>query len=215
MADYGSGNGRPRFSDEWKAWFRARGGVLVHLGYVPLGVNEHYVGVGVDEDTVYFDPEAERKRIVFDFPRDSWQGFNPERVERLRVSFPSYLFVGSGPDSPIREFFDEWSPYGQTHAEYVKTFRGAAAFFSVPGESMGLAVAEAQMSGAAIVSPARMIPREMICPTARVLYLKDARAEREAFAIALSRDPRSIVREARHRFDFAAVARRVALALQL
>jgi len=196
-------------------WFTLRGGVLCHLSKVAdLVAGEHYIGVGV-EAAARADPPPERHAVFFDFPRsqsnDASRFFSPDGLDAIRRAHPRYRLIGSGPaDSSVQGQFDEWISYGTPHDEYVLTFARCLAF--VPGwrESMGLAVAEAQMAGAAIVAPVGWIRTEMLVPAAAVIDADPVRGiERATFC-----DADRIAREAAERFSAIAMARRVMAAIR-
>ena len=195
-------------------WFARRGGVLCHLREWPLAPFERYVGLGVGDD-VRYDPTRPRRAVLFDFPRsttiDTSRGFARERLDAVRRAHPGCRLLGSGPaDSPIRDAFDAWIPYGQAHADYVAHFAGCLAF--VPGcqESMGLAIAEAQVAGAAIVAPPGWVKAEMLVPAAAVID-EDLVG---GIARAAARDGTEIAREAAERFSATAMAERVLAAIR-
>jgi hypothetical protein len=182
-------------------WFKARGGVLVHLSWNSLKTHEHLTGLGVDTEVVQHRPEEMRNVIAFDFPSSqqiqAWKHFRPELLERLRDLLPSCRFVGSGPeDAPIKGHFDTWVPYGQEHSSYVRLFRGCAAFLPGCPESMGLAVAEAQVAGACIVSPG-YIHEELICSAANKTYSGGDETFLQALKESLTQDPKQILRDKR------------------
>ena len=193
-------------------WFGQRGGVLRHLRDEPLAPYEHYVGVGAES---VYDATASRDAILFDFPRsdnrDASADFSPARLEGVRRSYPGYRLLGTGPaDSTIRAAFDQWIAYGQPHDEYVRLFTRCLAF--VPGwsESLGLAVAEAQLAGAAIVSTPGWVRAEMLVPAAAILDDDLVRG----LARARRGDPARIATEAAERFSPAAMAQRVMAAIR-
>jgi hypothetical protein len=170
--------------------------------------------VGVDA-AVRPDPPPARRAIFFDFPRSKWNDaslrFAPERLAAVRRTRPHSRLIGSGPaDSPIQGDFDEWIAYGVPHDEYVRTFARCFAF--VPGwsESMGLAVAEAQMAGAAIVAPVGWIRAEMLVPAASVIDADPVRGIERATLCDADR----IAAEAAERFSAIAMARRVMAAIR-
>ena len=234
MAD-ASLRGRDHEAEPMHEWFKARGGVLLHLSWNSAGTYEHATGLGVDTEVVRYDPEEIRNVIVFDFPSSqgvqSWENFRPELLWKLRDALPNCQFVGSGPRAaPIKERFDAWVPYGEQHSSYVRVFKGCAAF--VPGrpESMGLTAAEAQISGACIVCPRGYIHDELICPAANKVYRgvypgsrRDksfirALGERSfirALQASLTQDPKEIVRQASIKFDAIGWAWRVRRAIGL
>jgi hypothetical protein len=219
MAD-ASVRGRNHEAEPMHDWFGARGGVLVHLSWNSLEPYGHFTGLGVDTEVVRYCPEEARNVIVFDFPFSqriqAWKHFRPELLERLRDVLPSCRFLGSGPgDTPIKGYFDTWVPYGEEHSSYVRMFKGCAAF--VPGcpESMGLAVAEAQVSGACIVCPPGYIHGELICSAANKTYSGGDKTFIQALKQSLAQDPKQIVQQACEKFDIFAWAWRVRRAIGL
>lgn len=197
------------FSMPMSAWFARRGGVLCHLRERALAPYEHPVGVGVGND-VRFDPARARNAVLFDFPRsrqvDAAADFAPETLTAARRAHPSLRLLGSGPaNTALREFFDEWVPYGLAHADYVAHFAGCLAYMPGCSESMGLAVAEAQVAGATIVCPPGRIKAEMLVPAAAVVDDDPVRG----IARAAERDGAQIAREAAARFSATAMAKRV------
>src|SRR5579862_5331293 len=153
-------------------WFAARGGVLVHLPAATFSPREHWIGIGVDQEVVGGLRGPRRPRVVFDFPRsaveDAAASFDEGVLAAVRAELPEYVLAGTGPpDAPVRRHFDEWVPYGQTHAQYVRqAFAGALAF--VPGleETMGWPAAEAQATGACVVHARGRLPDYMVCEEA-------------------------------------------------
>jgi hypothetical protein len=195
---------------------------LVHLPNEEYEPYEHWIGLGVDRDVVDRPLDVERNRILFDFPRSSDEDasavFDLRLLDVVRGALPDCVLVGSGPaDSPLRPFFDDWVPYGQTHAAYTEAaLPGVFAF--VPGweESMGLQVAEAQIVGAAIVSTAYQVPDSMLCPHADIHYRADDAAGLVKGLIEARGRNRDLIRaEAAARFDFFAVAKRTRKAIGL
>jgi len=210
------------FSKAQCDWFAARGGVLVHLPAGEMEPSEHWIGIGVDRDVVGPESGIDRTRMLFDFPRsaveDASSGFAPEVIETVRLNFPGLVIAGSGPpDSWVRQFFDEWVPYGQSHREYTRqALRGLIAF--IPGweETMGWPVAEAQVAGACVVHSADQLPDFMLCPEADVVYRRgDVDSLLGALEEATRRDTDRISFEAGARFDYFAVSRRVRRAIGL
>jgi hypothetical protein len=205
MVDYGATR---HASAPMVDWFAARGGVLTHLRERPLAAHEHYIGLGVD-DAVRFDPARDRRTVFFDFPKsprvDTSTLFDVGRLDAVRRAHPGFRLLGSGgPDSPIREAFDAWIPYGTTHDEYVRHFDDCLAFIPGSAESMGLAVAEAQVAGAAIVCPEGWIKPEILIPAAGVHEPELARG----IEVAKRCDRPRIAAEAAERFSPIAMARR-------
>jgi hypothetical protein len=195
-------------------WFARRGGILCHLRERPLAPYEHYIGLGVDE-TARSDGAGERQAVLFDFPRstsiDSSSNFAPEQLAAVRRAHPGYRLLGSGPAAcAIRDAFDEWIAYGVPHDDYVRTFARCRAFVPGCSESLGLAVAEAQVGGAAIVTLPSRIKVEMLVPSAAIIDDDVVRGLARAGAC----DSDRIAREAAERFSPTAMARRVVAALQ-
>jgi hypothetical protein len=212
--------GREHFSKPMTQWFGERGGVLSHLSSFPLEPYEKFIGVGVDTEVVKFNPHVKRNTFLFDFPASqtvqSWRDcFRPDVFSVARAKLRNYRFLGMG-DAPahIKDHFDEWVGYGQSHGDFVRSFAGCAAF--VPGwpELPGLAVCEAQVAGACIVHRLRDINPEVLCPTAGILY-QDGESLAAALQESLSRDPKEIAAQAEERFDFVKVAQRVKEAIGL
>lgn len=219
MAD-ASVRGRNHEAEPMHAWFKARGGVLVHLSWNSVETDEHLTGLGVDTEVVRFYPDEIRNAITFDFPSgqhvEAWKDFRPELLAKLRDALPGCRIVGSGPrDAPIKEGFDVWVPYGEEHSSYVRVFRGCAAFVLGCRELMGLAVAEAQVAGACIVCPRGFVKEELICPAANKLYGGGDELFIQALKELLEQDPKQIVREASQKFDMLSWAWRVRRAIGL
>ena len=214
MVDYGiSGYRGPQWAP-MTDWFAARGGVLCHMREQPLEPWEHFIGLGVD-DVVRFDPTRDRRAIFFDFPtsarRDSSASFAAERLDTVRRAFPEHRLLGSGAaGSAIRDAFDEWLPYGQPHDEYVARFADCCAFVPGTPESMGLAIAEAQVAGMAIVAPDGWVKAEIVVPSARVADDDLVRGLQRA----AERDAARIAAEAGERFSPLAMARRALDAIE-
>ena len=205
MVDYGA---TKHPSAPMVEWFAARGGVLSHLGERSLAAHEHYIGLGVD-DVVRFDPTRARRTVLFDFPKsprlDRSTLFDVGRLDAVRRAHSGYRLLGSGaPDSPIRDAFDAWIPYGTPHDDYVRHFDDCLAFIPGSAESMGLAVAEAQVAGAAIVCPEGWIKPEILIPAAGV---HETDLERGIDRAARC-DSGRIAAEAAERFSPVAMARR-------
>jgi len=212
--------GRTHEAKPMHEWFKVRGGVLVHLSWNSVEMDEYVTGLGVDTEVVRYDPREIRNVIAFDFPSgehvQAWKDFRPEFLRTLRDALPSCRFFGSGPrDAPIKDGFDVWVPYGEDHSSYVRFFKGCAAF--VPGcpESMGLTTAEAQVSGACIVCPSGYIKEELICPAANKVYGGGDESFLQALKQSLIQDSKQIVREASEKFDAIAWAWRVRHAIGL
>jgi hypothetical protein len=211
IADYGTSS-RDLFRSMVE-WFARRGGVLCHLRERPLAPYEHYIGLGVDE-TVRADGAHRRHAVLFDFPRsaqeDASAAFAPEQLVAVRAAHPGYRLLGSGPaDSPFPDRFDEWITYGVPHDDYVRIFARCRAF--VPGwaESLGLAVAEAQVAGAAIVAQPGRVKPEVLVPSAAVVNDDLVRG----LARAAACDSARIARDAAERFSPTAMAERVMAAI--
>lgn len=195
-------------------WFARRGGVLCHLRWRPLAAHEHYVGLGVDDD-VRFDATRRRDAVFFDFPRsttiDAAAAFAPATLAAVRRAHPDLRLLGSGPaDSPVRDAFDAWIAYGTPHAEYVSHFAGCVAYVAGCRESMGLAIAEAQVAGAAILSAERQIVPEMLVPAAAVIEDDAVRG----IGRAATCDARRIAAEAAARFSATAMAERIVAVIE-
>jgi hypothetical protein len=216
MAD-ASLRGRNHEAKPMHEWFGARGGVLVHLSWNSLEKYDHLIGIGVDTEVVRFRPEQIRNTIVFDFQTvQAWKQFRPELLPMLRDVLPGCRFLGSGPkDCPVKESFDGWVAYGEAHSSYVRVFNGCAAFIPGCAESMGLPVAEAQVSGACIVYPHGYIHKELICPSANKIYDGTKESLVQALRESLMQNTEQIVREATERFDAIAWASRVRRAIGL
>jgi hypothetical protein len=197
-------------------WFADRGGLLVHLSSSFLGPKENYIGLGVDFESVYYDEAANRDGILFDFPGYTWTTFNAGAFQMVRRNLAGCRILAAGPpDATIKAEFDEWWDYGRSHKNFIKMYRGCAAF--VPGwpESMGMAVAEAQLSGSAVIGRFGWVKREMLCSAAKINYSGDALCLSEAIQYALETNPEHIAAEARSLFDPVKMAMRVAVALGL
>ena len=187
--------GRDHFSFDYCEWFATRGGVLCHVADRELEPYEHWIGLGVDTDVVRPSPQP-RDAVLFDFPRsssrDAADQFDATALGAARERLEGCRLIGSGPaDSPLADSFDEWIAYGTPHSVYVeRAFRGVFAFVVGWIESMGLAVAEAQVAGAAVVSSPGELRQWMVCPSAGVQY---DRAAATSLAAALEeareRDP--------------------------
>lgn len=211
MADQGVS--RDHFSWPMIEWFAQRGGVLCHLRERPLAARQHHIGVGVDGPAPR-DGAGERRAVLFDFPRssrvDAAAAFAPEQLVAVRRAHPGWRLLGTGPaDAAIRDAFDEWIAYGTPHAEYVRTFARCRAFVPGCSESLGLAVAEAQVAGAAIVTLPHRIKTEMLVPSAAIVGddLLSGLADAE------NADAARIAGEAAARFSPLAMARRVMAAI--
>jgi hypothetical protein len=211
------------FAREYCEWFGERGGVLCHMTDGPLLPYEHCIGVvGVDPDAVRPAWDQPRDTVVFDFPRgggnDMAAVFDVARLGPVRERLPDCRVVGTGPpDAPIRHAFDAWVEYGQPHATYVARMVDRAFAFVVGWhETMGLAVAEAQVAGASIVSSPWQVRDEMLCPEAAVSYDADEpHSLAEALAEARTRDARVVHEQALERFDYGALVARTRAAVGL
>ncbi len=202
-----------RESEAMARWFGAHGGVLSHLRERPLADYEHYIGVGVDV-AGQFAARRPRTSVLFDFPRTSTIDVAPTfartRLDAVRQAYPELRLLGTGPaDAPIRDWFDAWIAYGVPHDDYLQSFAGCCAFVPGCAESLGLAVAEAQAAGCAIVAPPGWIKTEMLVPAAAVL---DADLVRGLGAARTSRG-QAIASAAAERFSPQAMARRVLVAI--
>jgi hypothetical protein len=194
-------------------WFARRGGVLCHLREHPLAPYEHYVGLGVDE-AARADGAYRRDAVLFDFPRsagaDASAAFAPEQLAAVRAAHPGYRLLGSGPaDSPLRDRFDQWIAYGVPHDDYLRVFARCRAFVPGCAESLGLAVAEAQVAGAAIVTLPGRIKPEVLVPSAAVVDDDLVRG----LARAAACDSVRIARDAAERFSPTAMTERVRAAI--
>jgi hypothetical protein len=215
---------RDHFSRPYLDWFAARGGVLCHLLDAPLAPYETWIGLGVDVDDLDGDDVVARDTVVFDFAklvRMPEAVLDPALVDAVRRRLPSCRVIGTGPaGAQVAGLFDDWIAYGQPHDTYIRAVFGRA-FAFVTGlldvhESMGLAIAEAQCAGAAVVAARRSVKQPMLCPAAHVAYEPDvAESLADAVAEAHGRDPAAIRAQARERFDFDAVVRRTRAAIGL
>jgi hypothetical protein len=175
---------------------------------------ERHVGIGVDTEVVRFSAEVERRTVLFDFPLSRsgarWnEHFSIAGLERARRACPRARFVGSGEaNSPARPYFDDWIPYGAPHPQYVKAFEGCAAF--VPGhhESVGLALCEAQVAGAAVVYRRGFVHADVLCSGAGFPYDDDDELV-VALDQALAGEGTVIAADAARRFDYSRVVERV------
>ena len=208
------------FSREYCEWFAARGGVLCQMTSDALEPYEQWIGVGVDAEIVRPAPDRIRDRVLFDFPRsssiDPASTFDVEVLDRIRESLPGLRLVGSGgADSSVRDAFDEWVTYGADHPAYVAAAFGRT-IAVVPGcdESLGLALAEAEVAGACVVSSAYQVKEQILVREAAVGYeANNARSLAGALHTATTRDWRRIRAEASARFDFGRVAARTRAAV--
>jgi hypothetical protein len=222
MADHSLGSRPGHFSGPYCEWFGARGGVLCHLTDGDLLPYERWIGLGVDPEVVRPAIDQRRDRVLFDFPKssqhDSAAGFDLAKLDAVRERLPDLRLVGSGPPgAPIRDEFDDWIDYGQDHATYVRAaFAGVAAVVPGTGESLGLALAEAQVAGACVVASEYQVKRAMSVPEATVAYdADDPRSLAEAMVTGTSRNGLRIRREALERFGFGAVVTRTRAAIGL
>jgi hypothetical protein len=209
--------GRPDHFSRWYCeWFAARGGVLCHMIDGEAEPYEHWIGIGVDDAVARPAADGRRDHVVFDFPRsgasDPASEFDLATLDIVRARVPQWRLVGTGnADSPVRDAFDAWLDYGMPHAEYVHAaFSRALAV--VPGcdESLGLALAEAQVAGACVVSSEYQVRKEVLVPEATVGYTAgDAGSLADALVEAGRRDAHRIRQQASERFDHAAVVERV------
>jgi hypothetical protein len=215
--------GRPdHFAHDVHRWFAARGGILCHMADSALAPSEHWIGLGIDSDVVRPAVGLQRDQVLFDFPKsntkDAATTFNIATLPILRQHLPGYRLIGSGPaDTAIRPAFDGWIAYGQPHAEYV-TAAFAQAVAVVPGcvESMGMALAEAQVAGACVVSSPGQVKDGLIVPEATVGYTPgEATSLAQALRAARGRDAARIREQACARFDFAKVVARTRAAIGL
>lgn len=212
--------GRPNhFSLEYCRWFLQRGGLLVHRESADYIDGEHWIGLGVDSSVVRPSVDARRDRVLFDFPKsksiDSAAQFDVKALKELRRRLPNHRFVGTGPsDARIRKKFDQWIPYGQDHRSYV-TEAFARSFAVVPGcdETLGMAMAEAQVAGACVVSAECGPPDDVLVPEAAISCDRDVDSMAAALTEASGRDARCIREAAMAKFDFAAVADRTRAAI--
>jgi hypothetical protein len=210
------------FSSAYCDWFAARGGVLCHLSDGALLPHERWIGLGVDADIVRPAADGRRDHVVFDFPRSSSHDpastFDLRTIDTVRRRLPRHRVIGSGDvDSPVRDAFDAWIDYGQEHGAYVAAVF-AGAFAMVPGcaESLGLAVAEAQMAGACIVASKGQVRPEMRVPAAIAEYRQgDADSLADALVAVTTRDGDLIRAQAADRFDFREVVERTRSAVGL
>jgi glycosyltransferase involved in cell wall biosynthesis len=98
--------------------------------------------------------------------------------------------------------FDSWIDYGQPHATYVsRAFERPLAVVAGWPESMGMALAEAQVAGACIVASAHQVSHQVLVPDAAVDYeAGDVASLARALRIAKTRDPARIRERARQHF---------------
>ena len=216
---YGRGD---HFSREYCEWFGDRGGVLCHLDDDRLEPYEHWIGIGVDPDVVRPARDGRRDHVVFDFPRsnsdDPASRFDARTLTAVREALPMLRLVGTGTaDAPIRDEFDLWLEYGVPHPVYVAAaFSRAVAVVPGCAESLGLALAEAQVAGACVVSSEFQVKDQILVPEAAVFYAAhDPRSLADALVAATARDAARIRDGACSRFDFAAVVARTCAAIGL
>jgi hypothetical protein len=215
---------RDHASRQYLEWFGARGGVLCQRLQEPPAPYEHWIGVGVDVEALGDVDPVDRDTVVFDFARlvrvpDAT--FEAWLVDAVRRRLPACRLLGTGPaGSGVAQLFDDWVPYGQPHPAYIRAVLPRA-FAFVTGllgvkESMGLAIAEAQVAGAAVVLVPGSVKDDMLCPEAAVTYEPD---DPESLAAALvearGRDPATIVAQVAERFDYKEVVRRTRAAIGL
>jgi hypothetical protein len=113
--------------------------------------------------------------------------------------------------------FDSWIDYGQPHATYVsRAFERPLAVVAGWPESMGMALAEAQVAGACIVASAHQVSHQVLVPDAAVDYeAGDVASLARALRIAKTRDPARIRERARQHFAFDNVVARTRAAIGL
>lgn len=220
LTDFSLAGWPHHFSRRYCEWFGARGGVLCHLTDGELLPYEHWIGVGVDADVVRPAPDGRRDHVLFDFPQsssnDPTSSLDCAVLRAVRERMPGYRLVGSGPpDALTRDTFDDWLDYGQDHAAYVASaFSRAVAVVPGSGESLGLALAEAQVAGACVVSSAWQVKDAILVSEAAVSYsADDPRSLAEALVVASTRDWRRIRDSGRNRFDFGSVVARTRAAI--
>jgi hypothetical protein len=181
---------------------------------------EHWIGIGVDDDVARPAADGRRDHVLFDFPRssadDPASAFDPTTLDVLRRRLPEWRLVGSGDvDSPVRGAFDGWIDYGTHHPVYVHdAFSRAVAVVPGCSESLGLALAEAQVAGACVVSSEYQVRGDVLVPEAAVFYSTgDAGSLADALHEAGGRDVHRIRRQASERFDYDAVVARTRTAV--
>lgn len=220
LTDYSMTEFHENDSKEYSEWFGARGGVLVHLPAKQFEPYEQWIGLGVDGDVV--QPGASRDRVLFDLPRshneDTSAHFDSRIIDAVRAVLPDVRVCGSGPrDAVVRDAFDEWIDYGQPHAAYAAAaFPGC--FAVVPGwyESLGLAVAEAQVAGACVLHTGYWVRDEMLVEGAGIRYERGNVASLvRGLVHARESDGVAIRAAALELFDYATVARRTLDAIGL
>jgi hypothetical protein len=222
LSDYSLHGKHDHFSQGYCEWFGKRGGVLCHLPGDELEPYETWIGLGVDTDVIRPDARRPCDGVLFDFPRsnseDASSDFDTDVVATLHHHLPGVRVAGSGPsDMSVKESFDDWVDYGQPHPAYVSAaFSGMFALVPGLGESMGLALAEAQVAGLCIVSSEGQVKDWVLCPEASVLYEPgEALALARALSTARSRNPRLVREQAAARFDFRDVVTRTRHAIGL
>jgi hypothetical protein len=205
------------FSAETGRWFatEGRGGVLCHFVVWKPRPYERLIGLGVDLDAMP-TPAPVRDTVLFDLPTEqSVSAFDPRVLPEIRRQLPDCRLVVMGPDGiPFRDQFDGWWRYGRSHPEFVQAY--GQAFAMVPGcrESMGLSIAEAQVSGASIVSADGEILPHMV--VSRFGYSRsDGASLARALAAARDADSALVAEQARRRFDFDEVVKRVRSAIAM
>lgn len=218
LTDYTLGD-RDHFSRPTLEWFSERGGVLCLGLEEPPALFEHWIGLGVDAEAVPGAADV-RCAVVFD-PAGGVGKADPidlVELKRIKRRLPGIRLVGTGPEvAHLPSAFDDWVPYGQPHRSYLNAVLGAT-FAVVPmiTESLGMMLAEAQVSGSCIVHPPDYTKAWLMCPAADVVYDPAAAgALTDALIEAVHRDPQVIAAQAREAFDIAAVARRTRVAIGL
>lgn len=217
LAEYTLGE-RDHFSRPTLEWFAERGGVLcLGLEDQPAPF-EHWIGLGVDTDVVP-RPADVRTDVIFDpvgVPKAD--ALDLVELRGIKRRLPGVRLVGTGPDdAEHRSAFDDWVPYGQPHASYVRgALRATFALVQLIVESGGMFLAEAQVSGACVVHRPHHTKGWVLCPEAGVLYRPETPgALVDALIEATHRDPHLIAAQARRAFDFVEVARRARAAIGL
>ena len=233
MAD-ASLRGRDHEAKPMHEWFKARGGVLLHLSWNSAGTYEHVTGLGVDTEVVRYDPEEIRNVIVFDFhPANvSKRGKTSARAAveiATHCRIADSLDPGPGTHRSRRVFTRGCPPVKNTRPMFASS-KAARHLCQAARESMGLAAAEAQLSGACIVCPRGYIHEELICPAANKVYrgvYPGSRRDKSfiralgdrsfirALKASLTQDPKEIVRQASIKFDAISWAWRVRRAIGL
>jgi hypothetical protein len=222
LSDYSLHGKHDHFSQGYCEWFGKRGGVLCHLPGDELETYETWIGLGVDADVVRLDTQRPRDGVLFDFPRsgsqDASSDFDTGVLAVLHDQLRDVRVAGSGPsDMAVKAAFDDWVDYGQPHPAYVSAaFSGKFALVPVLGESLGLALAEAQVAGLCIVSSEGQVKDWVLCPEASVLYEPgQALSLAQALSTARARNPLLVREQAAARFDFRDVVARTRHAIGL